>query len=66
LIDTANIRRVFKEEEIRPFAEKEIPLGNFGTPQDMANMAVFLVSDRARYITGSVVVVDGGFRRHAF
>lgn len=66
LIDTANIRRVFKEEEIRPFAEKEIPLGNFGTAEDMANMAVFLVSDRARYVTGSVAVVDGGFRRHAF
>jgi 3-oxoacyl-[acyl-carrier protein] reductase len=66
LIDTANIRRVFKEDEITPFAEKEIPLGKFGTPEDMANMAVFLVSDRARYVTGSVVVVDGGFRRHAF
>lgn len=66
LIDTANIRRVFKEEEIGPFAEKEIPLGRFGTAEDMANMAVFLVSDRARYVTGSVAVVDGGFRRHAF
>jgi 3-oxoacyl-[acyl-carrier protein] reductase len=66
LIDTANIRRVFKEEEIKPFAEKEIPLGNFGTAEDMANMAAFLVSDRARYVTGSVAVVDGGFRRHAF
>jgi 3-oxoacyl-[acyl-carrier protein] reductase len=66
LIDTANIRRVFRGEEIKPFAEKEIPLGDFGTAEDMANMAVFLVSDRARYVTGSVVVVDGGFRRHAF
>jgi 3-oxoacyl-[acyl-carrier protein] reductase len=35
-------------------------------PQDIANMAVFLVSPGARYITGIVMVVDGGMRRHPF
>ncbi|HEY5745124.1 MAG TPA: SDR family oxidoreductase [Chryseolinea sp.] len=66
LIDTANIRRVFTGEERTKFAEREIPLGDFGEPQDIANMATFLVSPRARYITGSVAVVDGGMRHYPF
>jgi len=66
LIDTENIRRFFNAEERKKFAETEIPLGDFGEPEDMANMAVFLVSPRARYITGSVAVVDGGMRHHPF
>lgn len=66
LIDTENIRRFFNAEERKQFAEAQIPLGDFGEPEDMANMAVFLVSPRARYITGSVAVVDGGMRHHPF
>ena len=66
LIDTANIRRVFTPDTRRDFAQREIPLGDFGQPQDIANMATFLVSPRARYITGSVVTVDGGLRHYAF
>ncbi|PSL23383.1 SDR family NAD(P)-dependent oxidoreductase [Chitinophaga ginsengisoli] len=66
LIDTENIRRFFSAEERRQFAEREIPLGDFGEPEDLANMAVFLVSPRARYITGSVAVVDGGMRHYPF
>lgn len=37
-----------------------IPLNKFGTPEDVASAAVFLASDEARYITGSVLKVDGG------
>lgn len=66
LIDTANIRPFFPGDERKKFAEREIPLGDFGEPQDIANMATFLVSPRARYITGSVAVVDGGMRHYAF
>lgn len=66
LIDTENIRPFFPDNERKQFAEREIPLGDFGEPQDMANMAVFLVSPRARYITGTVAVVDGGLRHHPF
>jgi 3-oxoacyl-[acyl-carrier protein] reductase len=66
LIDTNNIRRFFPGDERRQFAEREIPLGDFGEPQDLANMAVFLVSARASYVTGSVAVVDGGMRHHPF
>jgi len=66
LIDTANIRPYFSAEERKAFASQEIPLGDFGEPQDMADMAVFLVSPRARYVTGSAVVVDGGMRHYPF
>ncbi|NLR58258.1 SDR family oxidoreductase [Chitinophaga polysaccharea] len=66
LIDTNNTRRFFPDEGRAEFAGKEIPLGDFGEPEDIANMAVFLVSPRARYITGSVAVVDGGMRRYPF
>lgn len=66
LIDTENIRRLFSSEERQAFAGQEIPLGDFGEPEDIAGMAVFLVSPKARYITGSVAVVDGGLRKFAF
>jgi 3-oxoacyl-[acyl-carrier protein] reductase len=66
LIDTENVRGIFSAEERRQFAEREIPLGDFGEPEDIADMAAFLLSPRARYITGSVAVVDGGMRRHPF
>lgn len=66
LIDTANIRPYFSDQERKAFAAQEIPLGDFGQPQDMADMAVFLVSPRARYVTGSAVVVDGGMRHYPF
>ena len=48
------------------FAAREIRLGDFGEPEDIAGMATFLVSPRAKYITGAVTVVDGGLRRNAF
>jgi 3-oxoacyl-[acyl-carrier protein] reductase len=38
----------------------QIPLGAFGAPEDIAAAALFLVSPRARYITGQVLAVDGG------
>lgn len=40
--------------------EKKILLGEVGTPQDCAGAAVFLCSEAARYITGEIIVVDGG------
>jgi 3-oxoacyl-[acyl-carrier protein] reductase len=41
------------------FAEK-IPFKRYGTPQEVAEAICFLVSDRARYITGETVDVNGG------
>jgi len=40
--------------------EDSIPLGRMGTPRDVANAFLFLASDEASYITGTMIVVDGG------
>lgn len=40
---------------------ERIPLGRYGQPEDIANVAVFLASDAASYMTGQMVVVDGGW-----
>ena len=47
-------------EEIRENACRQIILGRFRKPEDIANVAVFLASDKADYITGQVISVDGG------
>jgi glucose 1-dehydrogenase len=41
-----------------------IPLGRMGTPEDVAGLVAFLVSDDAAYVTGSTFVVDGGLMRN--
>lgn len=48
------------EDEVKRRSIEKIPLGRFGTPQDVAGAVTFLCSDRASYITGQVLVVDGG------
>jgi 3-oxoacyl-[acyl-carrier protein] reductase len=47
-------------EELKAAAIKQIPLGRFGTPEDIAGVVGFLVSPAARYMTGAVLSVDGG------
>jgi len=39
---------------------KEIPLTRFGQPQDVSPLVAYLLSDRADYITGQIISVDGG------
>ncbi|MBI4431391.1 MAG: 3-oxoacyl-[acyl-carrier-protein] reductase [Candidatus Omnitrophica bacterium] len=46
--------------EQRELITKEIPLNRLGQPEDIANAALFLASERASYITGQVINVDGG------
>jgi NAD(P)-dependent dehydrogenase (short-subunit alcohol dehydrogenase family) len=40
--------------------EATIPLGRFGTPEEVANLVVFLCSPAAAYITGMTIMIDGG------
>jgi len=47
-------------------SEHEIPVGEYGHPEDVANLVCFLASPLARYITGAVIPVDGGLRRYQF
>ena len=47
-------------DDVKETAMKQIPLARFAEPEDIANAAVFLASDMASYITGQVLLVDGG------
>lgn len=51
-----------KDIKNKEFLLKIIPSGKFGSVEDVANLAAFLVSDEAKYITGEVISIDGGLR----
>jgi NAD(P)-dependent dehydrogenase (short-subunit alcohol dehydrogenase family) len=50
-------------EEVRAQALADNALDRFGEPEEIAEAALFLCSERARYIQGSAIAVDGGFTR---
>jgi glucose 1-dehydrogenase len=43
----------------------EIPMGRWGNPEEVAQLAVYLASDAAAYVTGSTYFIDGGMLRNA-
>jgi 3-oxoacyl-[acyl-carrier protein] reductase len=66
--------RIMSEQILRNYtpeyrqwqSEHEIPVGSYGQPEDIAQLVCFLASPLARYITGTVIPVDGGLRRYQF
>ncbi len=66
--------RIMSEQILRNYtpeyrqwqAENEIPVGAYGEPEDIARLVCFLASPLARYITGTVIPVDGGLRHYQF
>src|ERR687889_2536020 len=58
-IDTIN-KQILEGGEKRKEKEKDIPFHRIGTPEEIAKIALFLASDDASYITGSLIYADGG------
>ena len=51
------------EEEIREASAKNIPLGRIGAPEDIASMVAYLCSEKAGFVNGSLIDIDGGVSR---
>jgi 3-oxoacyl-[acyl-carrier protein] reductase len=65
-IISEQILRNYSPEFRKKESEEDIPVGEYGQPEDLANLVCFLASPLARYITGTVIPVDGGLRRYQF
>lgn len=59
-IATARNREALADAAYREAVLARIPAGRLGTPEDCAEVALFLASDAARYVTGTTLFVDGG------
>ena len=66
LIDFLAEKESLSADEIRGRWEAEIPMRRLGDPKEFAALAAFLVSERASYITGSSIAVDGGWIKSLF
>jgi NAD(P)-dependent dehydrogenase (short-subunit alcohol dehydrogenase family) len=61
-ITVTNINRARAEDpEWRRWATGRIPLGRLGRPDDLVGATIFLASDESAFVTGTTLVVDGGF-----
>ncbi len=61
IIETETALKIFPETALKAYTTYQVPMGRLGRPGDVVGPAVFLASDEARYITGQVHAVDGGF-----
>ena len=59
-IETPLLRTLWTSEAERDKRLNRIPLGRFGTPEDVVNAGIFLASDESAWITGTAFMVDGG------
>ncbi len=56
-----NVRWSQQNPDIIESFKSQIPMGDFGQPEDLGPLAVYLASDAARYVTGAAFVIDGGY-----
>jgi len=61
LTDIAGISRSVQTAEYQRAFIAQVPLGRLGTPDEIADAVLFFASDRARFVTGQVLCVDGGY-----
>jgi NAD(P)-dependent dehydrogenase (short-subunit alcohol dehydrogenase family) len=57
---TEGMKRLAPNDAARAAVIRRVPLGRMGTPEDVADLALFLASPSARWITGAIIPVDGG------
>lgn len=64
-IESEQVDRLWPKETTRAdYAARTVPMGYFGKPADLAHLVAFLASPLARYITGTVIPVDGGMSHY--
>jgi len=56
----ANRRWIEQRPELKPEIESQVPMGRLGDPREIGALAVYLASEASSYMTGSIVVIDGG------
>lgn len=56
-----NVKWAEQNPDIIESFKSQIPMGDFGQPEDLGPLAVYLASDAARYVTGASLVIDGGY-----
>ncbi len=59
-VDTPMTGGVFATDEAKARAKQRVPIGRYAQPEDIGDVAVFLLSDDARYVTGQTIPCEGG------
>lgn len=63
LIDAGMSDAIYADPEVRRLRQSRVPLGRLGSAEDIADAVLFLASEKASYITGQVLTVDGGLTK---
>jgi NAD(P)-dependent dehydrogenase (short-subunit alcohol dehydrogenase family) len=61
MVRTPMTEQYYKAPGVAERRDRAVPIGRVAAPDDIADVVVFLASDRARYVTGADIIVDGGF-----
>ncbi len=61
ITETPMIMELFSDPAVRREWEEKTPIGRFGKPEEIAELALYLASDDSGYVTGTEFLIDGGF-----